>query len=72
MRDGTLEVSVDDDGAGGADAHGRGLRGLADRVEALGGRLSVESPHASGTRLRAEIPSAQARRGAVNRPAIRR
>jgi PAS domain S-box-containing protein len=61
MRDGTLEVSVDDDGAGGADAHGRGLRGLADRVEALGGRLSVDSPHGNGTRLRAEIPSAQAR-----------
>jgi PAS domain S-box-containing protein len=72
MRDGMLEVSVDDDGAGGADAHGRGLRGLADRVEALGGRLSVESPHGSGTRLRAEIPSAHARRGAVNRTTIRR
>jgi PAS domain S-box-containing protein len=57
IRDGKLEVSVDDDGAGGADADGRGLRGLADRVEALGGCLSVESTQGSGTRLRAEIPS---------------
>jgi signal transduction histidine kinase len=32
------------------------LRGLADRVEALGGRLQVWSPHGQGTRLRAEIP----------------
>jgi PAS domain S-box-containing protein len=57
MRGGKLQVGVDDDGAGGADADGKGLRGLADRVEALGGRLSVESPQGGGTRLRAEIPS---------------
>jgi signal transduction histidine kinase len=35
---------------------GTGLRGLADRVEALGGRLRVESPHGAGTRMVAQIP----------------
>jgi signal transduction histidine kinase len=55
--DGRLLVAVADDGVGGADAaRGSGLRGLADRVEALGGRLRVESPRGSGTRLVAEIP----------------
>jgi signal transduction histidine kinase len=56
--DNQLVVTVDDDGAGGADAGGSGLRGLADRVEALGGRLSVQSPVGGGTRLHAEIPLA--------------
>jgi len=52
-------VEVADDGKGGADpAHGSGLRGLADRVEALDGRLRVWSPGSGGTRLRAEIPCA--------------
>jgi signal transduction histidine kinase len=56
--DGRLAVAVSDDGVGGADrAHGSGLRGLADRVEALGGRLTVHSPAGSGTRLIAEIPT---------------
>ena len=52
-----LVVAVRDDGVGGArlDA-GSGLRGLADRVEALGGRLSVESRPGEGTRLLAELP----------------
>ena len=55
----TLIVEVTDDGKGGADpANGSGLRGLADRVEALDGRLKVWSPPAGGTRLRAEIPCA--------------
>jgi PAS domain S-box-containing protein len=50
-------VEVADDGVGGADMRkGSGLRGLADRVEALGGRLFVESSPGRGTRLRAEIP----------------
>jgi PAS domain S-box-containing protein len=50
-------VEVSDDGAGGADpAAGSGLRGLADRVEALGGSLAVVSPAGAGTVLRAEIP----------------
>ena len=51
-------VEVADDGVGGADANGSGLRGLADRVEALGGSLSVTSPSGQGTILRAEIPCA--------------
>jgi signal transduction histidine kinase len=50
-------VTVCDDGVGGADpAHGTGLRGLADRVEALDGHLDVDSPHTRGTRISAEIP----------------
>jgi signal transduction histidine kinase len=50
-------VEVWDDGIGGADpAGGSGLRGLADRVEALQGRLRIESPPGEGTRLLAEIP----------------
>jgi signal transduction histidine kinase len=55
--DGMLVVEVTDDGAGGADTElGSGLRGLADRVEALEGRLRVWSPPGGGTRVRAEIP----------------
>ena len=50
-------MHVADDGLGGADpARGSGLRGLADRVEALGGTLSVSSPVGAGTRLEAELP----------------
>jgi signal transduction histidine kinase len=57
--DSRLVVRVSDDGVGGADAsRGTGLRGLADRVEALGGSLSVSSPFAAGTRLEAELPLA--------------
>jgi signal transduction histidine kinase len=52
-----LVVEVRDDGVGGAGADaGTGLRGMADRVEALGGRLRVWSPKGQGTRIRAEIP----------------
>jgi signal transduction histidine kinase len=52
-----LVVHVVDDGPGGADlARGSGLRGLADRVEALDGRLRVWTPHGGGTRVRAEMP----------------
>jgi signal transduction histidine kinase len=54
-----LTVEVGDDGIGGADTErGSGLRGLADRVEALEGRLRVWSPDGGGTRLRAELPCA--------------
>ena len=50
-------VEIVDDGVGGADpAQGSGLRGLADRVEALGGALRLESPPDGGTRLAAELP----------------
>jgi signal transduction histidine kinase len=56
-ENGTLVVEVTDDGIGGADTEqGTGLRGLADRVEAHGGRLRVWTPHGGGTRVRAEIP----------------
>ena len=56
-RNGTAVVEVADDGIGGADPdRGSGLRGLADRVSALDGRMSLDSPAGSGTRLRAEIP----------------
>jgi signal transduction histidine kinase len=48
---------VSDDGVGGADpGAGSGLRGLAARVEALNGRLDVESPVGGGTCIKAEIP----------------
>jgi signal transduction histidine kinase len=54
-----LRVRIGDDGPGGADpARGSGLHGLADRVEALGGRLSVHSPRGGGTRLEAQLPVA--------------
>jgi len=50
-------VEVADDGVGGADAsRGSGIRGLADRVEALDGWLDVDSPPGAGTRLTAAIP----------------
>jgi signal transduction histidine kinase len=53
----TLRVEVADDGIGGADpADGTGLRGLADRLSALGGSLAIVSPAGGGTRVVAEIP----------------
>ncbi len=56
---GGLVVEIVDDGIGGADTRrGSGLRGLADRVEALGGRLRIWSPPGGGTRVEAEIPCA--------------
>jgi signal transduction histidine kinase len=56
-NDGRLLVDVADDGVGGADpSRGSGLRGLADRVEALGGRLRVSGVVGHGTRVFAELP----------------
>jgi signal transduction histidine kinase len=56
-RDGALQVSVRDDGIGGADfADGSGLVGLRDRVEALGGALSLRSPRGEGTSVDIELP----------------
>jgi signal transduction histidine kinase len=53
----SVVLSVGDNGAGGADpSRGTGLRGLADRVEALGGRLELHSPPGQGTLLTASIP----------------
>jgi signal transduction histidine kinase len=56
-RDGVLELSIRDDGCGGADpSRGSGLIGLTDRVEALGGTLDVASPAGQGTTLRIRLP----------------
>ncbi len=60
---GTLRVEVRDDGAGGADPGGHGLIGLADRVDALGGKLRIDSPAGGGTTLVAELPIADPDRG---------
>jgi signal transduction histidine kinase len=55
--EGVLEVTIGDDGVGGADSgQGSGLTGLADRVEALGGTIAIASPHGEGTSLRVELP----------------
>jgi signal transduction histidine kinase len=63
---GRVVVEVTDDGVGGADpAAGTGLRGLADRVEALGGLLTVGSTPGAGTVVRAEIPLATVVAGGV-------
>ncbi len=57
--DGSLVVEVEDDGVGGTEPRtGSGLAGLADRVQALDGRLTIESEAGFGTRLRAELPYA--------------
>ena len=53
---GSLEVEILDDGRGGADPDGSGLRGLADRVAALDGEFSVADDHRGGTVVRASIP----------------
>jgi signal transduction histidine kinase len=55
--DGILALRIRDDGVGGADpARGSGLIGLADRVEALGGKIAVASPAGEGTSLHVELP----------------
>ena len=60
LCDGVLRIWVWDDGVGGADlAHGSGLVGLKDRVEALGGCISFESPPSIGTSICAELPLAE-------------
>jgi signal transduction histidine kinase len=56
--EGELRLTIDDDGCGTADPQGRGLRGLADRVEAIGGRLVVSAHSAGGTRVEAVVPCA--------------
>jgi signal transduction histidine kinase len=59
--DGVARIEVTDDGVGGANvAGGSGIRGLADRIEALGGRFGVDSAPGRGTRVCAEIPLAGA------------
>jgi signal transduction histidine kinase len=56
IEDNALRLEVRDDGIGGADANGSGLTGISDRVAALGGTLTIESPRAGGTRLIVELP----------------
>lgn len=57
QRDGDmLQLRVGDDGRGGADPTGWGIRGLADRLDACGGRLRVDSPPAAGTTVTARVP----------------
>ena len=56
-QNGSLVLSVRDDGRGGAlPAAGSGLAGMSDRVAALGGTLSVDSPSGRGTMVTAELP----------------
>ena len=56
-KNGAIVIEISDDGVGGADSTlGSGLRGLADRVEALDGKLRVLSPPGHGTIVRAELP----------------
>jgi signal transduction histidine kinase len=63
---GVLTAEVADDGIGGASTTaGAGLRGLADRLDALGGTLTVHSPRGGGTRVRAQAPCA------ISSPALR-
>jgi signal transduction histidine kinase len=55
---GVLELSIRDDGSGGADpTRGSGLIGLTDRVEALGGTIDVTSPAGQGTTLHVTLPA---------------
>ena len=64
----TLRVQVRDDGRGGATlAGGTGLLGLKDRVEALGGRILLDSPPEAGTTLRLELPLTDANDGGTFR-----
>jgi signal transduction histidine kinase len=57
VRDDVLELSIRDDGRGGADTRrGFGLIGLADRVDAIQGTIKVASPIGEGTTLRVILP----------------
>ena len=56
---GTLRIEISDNGSAAPSPWGAGLRGLADRIDGLGGRLLIDSPPAQGTRLMAEVPCAR-------------
>ena len=67
--DDSVTVEIADDGKGGASLDtGSGLRGLVDRVEALGGELTVSSPRGAGTLVRAELPLREPSEGAPSFP----
>jgi signal transduction histidine kinase len=67
VADGVLRLCVRDDGDGGADStRGSGIVGLRDRVETLGGTITVQSPLGAGTSVQAELP---ANMGASSAPA---
>jgi signal transduction histidine kinase len=68
-RNGSLLLSIRDDGVGGADpTRGSGLMGLTDRVEALGGSIRVESRRGEGTHVTAELPLELESGGTTSRP----
>ena len=55
---GALTIDITDNGIGGADSRtGSGLRGLQDRAEALGGRMTIVSPSGQGTHIHVELPT---------------
>jgi signal transduction histidine kinase len=69
--DGVLHIVARDDGIGGADpARGSGLVGLCDRIEALGGTISVRSPKDEGTAVEVALPFDAERQAAAVRPHV--
>jgi signal transduction histidine kinase len=61
LREGAIELEIADDGVGGADPrHGTGLIGLKDRVDTLGGTISLTSPAGAGTTIRVKLPTGSA------------
>lgn len=57
VRDGTIELEIQDDGVGGAEpSRGSGITGLKDRVDTLGGTISFSSPAGAGTTIRMRLP----------------
>jgi signal transduction histidine kinase len=59
IEDDRLRLQVGDDGVGGADPSGTGLRGLRDRVDALDGEIEIHSPPGNGTTVTVELPLQQ-------------
>jgi signal transduction histidine kinase len=67
VDDGVLTLEVRDDGVGGTDREGHGLTGIADRVDALGGQLTIQSADGNGTALVARLPLSTGWPGAPGR-----
>jgi signal transduction histidine kinase len=73
VENGSLCVTVSDDGQGGAEARpGSGLEGLVDRIGALGGQLVIDSPAGLGTTITADIPFRLHERAVTSDPTDRR